>query len=295
MVCNWWKVGRPEAHARRLRRMRARILRASNFLEQFGKNPVAYTLTYKKRGSYAWGTSEISEMLAKIRKDFKLSTKYRTHNLRYVWVAELQRDGTPHFHLIMWDLPKLHLDTEGYWVHGWSSCDGAARNGAAYAVSYAGKLEKTVQKRDAFPKSMRISGAGGLTLEQKRDIARASLPSWAQMLSGARRWRDRIVSDLGDVLKSPFYVNRAGHHLFVHDCRSLDDTSKWQEVLTAVEWYVQEVQIKENNKKLYPKKSCVGNSFCVAKRNKRKKFSRIEVGNNYLLTILRKYNTRIMN
>lgn len=246
MIVNWWKVGRVEQHNRRLRRMCARILRSTNFLEQFGSRPAAYTLTYRQRGRLAWTQGEISEMLDKIRQKYRVRKRYAGHNLRYVWVAELQRDGTPHFHLILWDLPLLHLDKEG-WTHGFTSCDGRARNGAAYAVSYAGKLSKRDQKRDAFPKGMRISGMGGLTEGQKMSIRIASLPTWAQAIGGVKRWCGKIVTENGDILRSPYWVTRSGQFLTVYDSTKIDDTTRWEVVQTRVAWELQLLYLKTGN------------------------------------------------
>jgi len=165
---------RVDLHNRRLRRMRARVLRASNHLQSVPGTPVAYTLTYRSRGRAAWASKNITEMLNRLRRDYHRNTSGNL--LKYVWVLELQKDGTPHYHVIIWDLPRKHLDSEGYWPHGMTSCDGVARSGAAYAASYATKL---VQKRDAFPRGARISGYGGLTSSQREDLRVRSLSAWA--------------------------------------------------------------------------------------------------------------------
>ena len=233
---------RVEMHSRRLRRMRARILRSSNMLQHVGRTPYAYTLTHRDRGRTAWRSHEISRLLERLRLKFNRRPR-NGRPLRYVWVAELQRDGTPHYHLILWDLPRLHLDTMGFWPHGMSRCDGSARNGAAYAVAYAGKLEKTQQKRDAFPRGLRISGSGGLTKTDLDNIRRASLPKWAQDMGGARRSArlgGRIISDDGDILRSPYYVARTGSVLKIYDCREFHD-GPWQCQLVAHQHLLQKL------------------------------------------------------
>jgi len=188
-------------HCRRLRRMRARVLRGANYLsiDSLGEIPRAYTLTFRERGCKNHGP-RISELLRRLRAIYRRGTIYGTANLRYTWIGELQRDGTPHYHVIIWGLPALHFDRQrthrGHllWPWGMSSYDGVAENGAAYACSYASKFQtdsdksdKFCQKRDAFPRNMRISGAGGLKPYEREDIRIASLPKWASDLGVVRR------------------------------------------------------------------------------------------------------------
>lgn len=123
------------------------------------------TLTY--RPGESWAPHHISSTLKASREwHRRLGLKPR-----YVWVAEMQERGAVHYHVIFWmpngyKLPKF--DTRGWWPYGSSEVK-KARNPVGYLAKYASKGEEG----PAFPKNIRINGAGGLD-----DLARVEARYW---------------------------------------------------------------------------------------------------------------------
>lgn len=111
------------------------------------------TLTY--RNGDEWQPRHVSRLLKHVR-DY-LAT--RTSLARFVWVAELQKRGALHYHILIWlprgiTLPKP--DKRGWWPHGSTRIE--------WASKAAGYLAKYCSKGDSgdYPKGARIHGCGGL-------------------------------------------------------------------------------------------------------------------------------------
>ena len=122
---------------------------------------VMVTLTY--RPEVAWGPRHISEFLECVRH----WTRLRRMDCRYVWVAELQKNGRVHYHVLFW-LPKgLTLpkpDKQGWWRHGMSRIEWA-RKAVGYLVKYTSKGGDVAGLW--FPKGCRLSGFGGLRADER--------------------------------------------------------------------------------------------------------------------------------
>jgi hypothetical protein len=117
------------------------------------------TLTYAPGPGQKWERLHITKFLKSVRMYLsRLGIRFR-----YVWVAELQKRGAVHYHVMLWlprgvTLPKP--DKRGWWPYGstkieWAHCP------VGYLVKYASKGEENGQ----FPKGARLHGHGGLTLE----------------------------------------------------------------------------------------------------------------------------------
>ena len=133
---------------------------------------VMQTLTYKELGQ--WKPGHIREYIRKMRR-------FMGDNLgAYAWVAELQRRGAVHYHVLLVIKKSAyvpHADRAGWWLHGLSSTDNA--RSIYYIVKYTGKEH---QKRGTFPKGMRMFAvwlAKNIVDEVKRWFFKLSaVPAW---------------------------------------------------------------------------------------------------------------------
>lgn len=130
------------------------------------------TLTY--RPDVGWSPKHVTELLQHYRMYFKR----RKLVLHYVWGVELQGNGKPHYHVIMW-LPKGITpplpDKQGWWPHGMSNAK-FVYSAAGYVAKYASKAEG--QSGHHLPKRARLWGHGGLKLFERAPIAYAVAPRW---------------------------------------------------------------------------------------------------------------------
>nr|CRY96668.1 hypothetical protein [uncultured prokaryote] len=135
---------------------------------------------------------------------------------RYLWVAELQKRGAVHYHLLAW-LPKgirmPHWDqsftapsgrtVRPFWSHGMTNTE-VARSGVGYLMKYLSKLgDETV-----FPPHLRLYGVGGLAPDARTVRTWYNLPEWAKRDHGVgdlkRMGARLIVVETGEILP-PMY------------------------------------------------------------------------------------------
>lgn len=113
------------------------------------------TLTYHYD---TWEPDHIADFM-KIIRSWSTRRKFR---LCYCWVAELQRRGVIHYHVLI-KLPKgVKLpkpDESGWWRHGSTGIEFVRLSGKRYLSKY---YSKETQKRGQYPRGARICGAGGL-------------------------------------------------------------------------------------------------------------------------------------
>jgi len=190
---------------RRIKRMRKSVW-ASGHLHQFaksGRERVWFvTLTY--RGVDDWEPRHISECLRRVRQ----WCKSRGVTLRYTWVAELQKRGALHYHVVVWLPSRLALpkfDKQGWWPHGMTQT-AIAKNPIGYLMKYVSKISPFHQ----FPKGVRIYGIGGLERSGKDIRAWLNLPSWIKQSYGVgelvSRAGRRVVRDTGEILQALYRV-----------------------------------------------------------------------------------------
>jgi len=130
----------------------------------FRFKPAMITCTYAP-GSF-WCAKDISRLIKECRR--YLQRRYSQTTFRYTWVAELQKRGTIHYHVILWlpkgcTLPKP--DKRGWWSKGSTRIEWV-KNAVGYLAKYASKGSETEHE---FPKGSRISGFGGLNNESRRE------------------------------------------------------------------------------------------------------------------------------
>ncbi len=138
--------------------------------------PAMLTLTYREVDAFE--PRHVSELLKRIRQWLQR----RNQLFHYVWVAELQKRGALHYHILVW-LPKgLTLpkpDKQGWWPHGSTRIEWA-RHPIGYLIKYASKFDIG----GGLPKGARLHGAGGFE-QASRQIRRwFNLPTWLKYLAG---------------------------------------------------------------------------------------------------------------
>lgn len=200
----------------RLKRMRRSVTVAARlFGLEVGPRrfkPAMLTLTYRDVDGFK--PLHVSELLKRVRHWLER----RGHRMRYVWVAELQKRGALHYHVLLWlprglCLPKP--DKQGWWPHGSTRIEWA-RNAVGYLCKYVSKFDGMAQ----LPKGARLHGAGGFDATSKSIRRWFNLPSWLQSLAGVQRRFVRVKGvglverGTGVCMPSPWRVSLVGARVF---------------------------------------------------------------------------------
>lgn len=168
--------------ASRIKRMRtavghaARLLHFDAHSERNAQlwNKKFITLTYADVDGWEAGH------FAKFRNAMAMWCRRRKIRLRYVWVAELQKRGALHYHVVVW-LPKgkflPHADAQGWWPHGMTNIV-TAQSPIGYITKYASKT--TVEQAMGYPRGARMCGHGGLSSEGRRHVRYWQSPMWVR-------------------------------------------------------------------------------------------------------------------
>lgn len=203
------QIDRRESRLRRMRRATLTTgVEVQKTLTKPGFRPpqaVGITLTY--RPGVEWDRRHISAFCDRMQK---WANRRGIGKLKYCWVAELQKRGAVHYHLIVW-LPRGMMmpkpDKHGWWVHGMTQIE-RLRSGAAYAAKYASKGDDGMQ----FPKGLRLHGRGGLDQHEKLAVRWWCLSKWVrehfkEAVRDVRKIVGGYVSRLdGEFLASPWRV-----------------------------------------------------------------------------------------
>lgn len=168
-----------DAQKKRLKRLKhATITRARLLTQGLQRGGVRYrvaflTLTYAQVDR--WRPSHVRDFMTRLRNWMGR----RGHQMHGEWVAELQKRGAVHYHVLLFlprglTLPKP--DKQGWWPHGMTNCKWA-RNPVGYIAKYASKG----QESGAFPKGCRTHAGFGLNQAQR------SILSWWLLPRSVRR------------------------------------------------------------------------------------------------------------
>lgn len=164
----------------RLSRLRRSVSVAARLFQHFLGNrafkPAMLTLTYRNVDGFE--PLHISRLVKCVRAWLAR----RGHRLHYVWVAELQKRGALHYHVLIWlprglTLPKP--DKQGWWPHGSTRIEWA-RNPIGYLCKYVSKFDS----KERLPKGARLHGAGGFESFAKQVRRWFNLPTWLKQLAG---------------------------------------------------------------------------------------------------------------
>lgn len=122
------------------------------------------TLTY--RDVDGWEPNHIQAFQRRVRDWFRR----RGAQIRYVWVAELQKRGALHYHMLVW-VPRRYMlpkpDKQGWWPHGATEIK-QAEHAVSYIAKYASKT--TAEQSAKYPAGARMHGVGGLDVERRRHM-----------------------------------------------------------------------------------------------------------------------------
>lgn len=138
--------------------------------------PVFVTLTYAN--VHDWDAEHIGGFLQAVRRYARSAGWPPGRHVRYVWVAEVQRRGAIHYHVMLWlpageSLPKP--DQAGWWPHGASNIQ-AARSPVGYLMKYLSKGGAA----PALPRGARCHGCGGLEHAIRRARRWLALPGFVR-------------------------------------------------------------------------------------------------------------------
>ena len=187
----------------RLARMKASTISGAEKHEQacisggFRWRRTMVTLTYKNARD--WQPDHITHALKLFRQWVK---RFGGGRARYVWVAELQKRGAVHYHILVWHLrgmpfwdrgpkPKNGAKQVAWWPHGMSNSQPVRENAICYMVKYASKMandEAAIELR--FPKGLRMHSCGGLTKLESMQRRWALSPSYVREYW--TNWRDDV-------------------------------------------------------------------------------------------------------
>lgn len=159
------------------------------------------TLTYKNLGD--WEPNHVRDFLGRVR----VWLSRRGYKLHYVWVAELQKRGAVHYHLLIWLPPGMVMpkpDKRGWWPHGSTNTD-VAKKRTGYLMKYVSKGEKDKKK---FPKGIRIYGYSKHFVGISRRVAFYRAPLWLRekfpsyhnchLLRKTGFWVDKLTGETFD-------------------------------------------------------------------------------------------------
>ena len=213
LIQNTVEIDRDKARHTRLTRS---ILVAAKLFEfafrRVRMRPAMLTLTYRDVDGFA--PRHVSELLKRIRQWLER----RGHGFHYVWVAELQKRGALHYHIVIW-LPKgLTLpkpDKQGWWPHGSTRIEWA-RHPVGYLIKYASKFDI----KGGLPKGARLHGAGGFDEAAKQIRRWFNLPTWLKCLAGVSsrfvrvKGAGLVAEDSGVCVQSPWRVSCSGGKVY---------------------------------------------------------------------------------
>lgn len=128
------------------------------------------TLTYERD---TWQGTHMAAYIDHVRKWL---FRRCGQKLRYIWVAEMQKRGVIHYH-VLYFLPKgitmPKADKQGWWPHGSTRTERAVAP-VQYVMKYASKFES----KEGFPKGARSYAVGGLDETSVRSRRWFNLPAF---------------------------------------------------------------------------------------------------------------------
>jgi len=200
---------------RRVKRLKKSVW-ASGHLHKLAEKghrpPVCWFVTLTYVGVNDWRAEHMSKAILAFRN------WCRSVNVpcRYTWVAELQKRGAVHYHLLAWlplgvTMPQWDRPTRkrggvrpAFWPHGMTNTQ-ISRAGVGYLMKYLSKLGELT----TFPKGIRLYGIGGLDQSGRSVRTWLNLPEWAKCLGGVGdlvRLSGRLVlQSTGEILE-PLYA-----------------------------------------------------------------------------------------
>jgi hypothetical protein len=192
MVLDNWKV--------RYNRMRKRVADWVNVLTIYSDIKfVMITLTYAPENN--WEPNHIRAFIKSVRKVLK------NRLYGYAWVAELQKRGVIHYHVMLVVPDDLAIgdelpypDEAGYWPYGFTRTENART--PFYLVTYLGKeYQKDFSK---FPKGIRVFAVIIRETDPKLNLRYQSLRLYQQKFVDEFGWSE--LNSLTRIRKNIYYA-----------------------------------------------------------------------------------------
>jgi hypothetical protein len=216
---------------RRVRRLKRSVWASGHLHRMADKGfrpcvPWFVTLTYV--GVSDWRPEHIAEAI----KRFRNWCRSKRVECRYTWVAELQRRGAVHYHLLAWLPVGVHMPhwdrpspkrggiRAPFWPHGMTETE-VARSGVGYLMKYLSKLGELTR----FPKGLRLYGIGGLTQDGRSVRSWYNLPQWAKAAYGVgellRAGVGLVIRATGEILPPVWRITRIPSGLVIKKLRDV--------------------------------------------------------------------------
>lgn len=147
----------------------------------------------------------------------------RAIRCRYIWVAEMQKRGVIHYHMLVFHPRRFQFpkpDKQGWWPHGSTNRSTGIKHAVAYMAKYMSKGDAA-----AFPLGARTYGCGGLEGSAKLELRWWKLPTWVRdrVTPEDRAKRARggfLVPNTGELIPSPWEVRFVGGLVYVQRKRA---------------------------------------------------------------------------
>lgn len=151
-----------------------------------GQNYVPWLCSLTYRDVNGWSPNHIKIFINRVRAHLAR----RGLSFIYVWVAELQKRGALHYHILIW-LPKgfrlPKFARFGWWEHGFTD-QKIAKKSIGYLMKYVSKDDT----KNNYPKGVRIYGYGGVSYAVRRRVRffRVSVSIRQRILSSGFTYKD---------------------------------------------------------------------------------------------------------
>lgn len=186
------------------------------YLSQLGKGYrlLMITLTYKDPSQ--WQTNAINTYMRALR------SKLAGSLLAYIWVAETQKRGAIHYHVLVLVKQGSRVpmpDKSGMWPWGHSNIQTART--PYYICKY---VSKQFQKEGDLPKGARVCGAnikkGTLSSQEELEYKMACYPAWV------RKEREFLIT--AGALEREDKIKREGSKWYACGVFRVEIASKWR-------------------------------------------------------------------
>jgi hypothetical protein len=142
----------------------------------------------------------------------------RAIQCRYIWVAEMQKRGVIHYHMLVFHPRRFQFpkpDKQGWWPHGSTNRSTGIKHAVAYMAKYMSKGDVA-----SFPCGARTYGCGGLKGVAKLEMRWWKLPKWVREQVEPEDRTKRVLGGFlkrssGEILLSPWEVRFVGGLIFV--------------------------------------------------------------------------------
>lgn len=145
--------------------------------------PVLITLTYQTQSD--WDKRDITKLIDAYRKDWKQRLGRPPAHFRYLWVAEQQKRGTIHYHIVLFcPRGKSLAKPDKYFKKGMTKIEGVRKGIRGYMSKY---LSKGTTGHDGqspvhLPKGARLFGHGGMSSAARAGLRYFLLPAYVKKI-----------------------------------------------------------------------------------------------------------------